>query len=156
MYALMQKYFHMVSISKPKSCRTTSVEGFVVCQGYRGLAAVGEEGRAMDDALQMCEAEGLSLKPVPFVSCWDEEKLDSDMSYPLSYTFHALRGDGGGGGGGGGTNTAGAAAAAAASAGGGPIAAASTGYQHLAPSAMPIDPPYLRSLQIKRQNNKLQ
>ena len=154
MYALMQKYFHRVSISKPKSCRTTSVEGFVVCQGYRGLSAVGEEARTMDDALQMCEAEGLPLKPVPFVSCWDEEKLDSDMSYPLSYTFHALRGDdiGGGGGGRGGTNTAGAAPSSAA----GPVAAAPTGYQHLAPSAMPIDPPYMRSLQIKRQNNKVQ
>lgn len=162
MYALMQKYFHRVSISKPKSCRTSSVEGFVVCQGYRGLAAVGEEGRAMEDALALCEAEGLPLAPVPFVSCWDEEGLDSDRSYPLSYTFLALRGTGAVGGGGDGdgsgrtgTGTAGGAAAAA-SAGGVPVAAAaSSGYQHLAPSAMPIDPPYLRSLQIKRQNNKV-
>lgn len=35
MLAHLQLYFGTVSISKPKTCRNSSMEGFVVCQNYR-------------------------------------------------------------------------------------------------------------------------
>ena len=162
MLKLLQKFFASVSLAKPKASRNSSIEGFVVCQGFRGLGppTVTLPGGVLGDGLQLGqrrdmerdpvrveEAADRTLLSVPFVSCWDEEQLDSDMSYPLTYTFMARR-----------NNTApmtaavgatATAAAAAVAVSSGALApdaaaapAASSSYHHLAPAAMPIDPPY--------------
>ncbi len=82
--------------------------------------------------------------PVPFVACWDEEALDSDRSYPLSFNFkqqprHAATISAGPV-----SATAGSSTAALSNGG------SSSSYAQLAPAAMPIDPPYKRSLEIMR------
>lgn len=145
MYALLRSFFARVTISKPKTCRNSSIEGFVVCQGYLGLPLERAEA-GLDMPLTMDEAPPLT-EPIEFVSCWDEERLDADRSYPLSYTFKqppragfvrpttttmTANGDAGGT-----TTTA---------------AGLPSTYQNFAPAALPIDPPYKRSLQMKKQN----
>lgn len=161
MYSLFTQYFHMVTISKPKACRNSSIEGFIVCQGFKGLKDEVRR-RGLEHKVTLEEARPLT-QPITFVSVWDEEGLDSDRSYPLSYTFKTEP-----------TNRAkqqiAAAAAAAAltnastttttsstSSSSSSSAAFSTPalpstYHNLTPSALPIDPPYKRSLQMKRQN----
>jgi len=152
--ALMQKYFDRVTMSKPKACRNSSIEAFVVCQGFKGWSEE-ERGRSMEeDPVRVEEVDINAMKPVPFVSCWDEEELDSDQSYPLTYTFSAR------------AYRAGVRPPAAvtmnptlpstspssSSTSPSPPSSSSLAYQSLAPAVLPIDPPYKRSLQMKKQN----
>lgn len=147
MLRVFRKFFESVALAKPKASRNSSIEGFVVCRGFRGLAVLGEADRDMEaDPVSMdevasdeqAEAEG-SEETTEFVSCWDEERLDSDKSYPLSFCFKEKR----------------AAVVVeettamddAAS----PSSSFAASYHALAPSALPIDPPYMRSLRMKQQ-----
>jgi tRNA (cytidine32/guanosine34-2'-O)-methyltransferase len=138
MYALFRQHFATVTISKPKTCRNSSIEGFVVCQGFLGLS---EERRKQGLEYRVTLEDATpSDMAVQFVSCWDDEGLDADMSYPLSYTFKdkPIVKDG--------ANDETMQDAAASS------STRPSTYQNLTPSALPIDPPYKRSLQMKRQN----
>jgi len=64
-------------VAKPKSSRNSSIEAFVVCQGFRKNGTVAGAAGGGDDAV------------VPFVACGDLSGFDSDASYPLgaSYEF---------------------------------------------------------------------
>ena len=144
-----------------------------MCQGFRGLGPPttpatmlpggarsdhlhGQRRDMQRDPVRVEEAADRTLPPAPFVSCWDEKQLDSDMSYPLTYIFMARR-----------NNTAPmtaavgatAAAAAAAASSGAPAADAAaaplacSSYHDLAPAAMPIDPPYRTGKSLAALNN---
>ncbi len=80
-YTVLLSFFKTVSISKPKACRNSSMEGFVVCQGF-----------ALPPGFQPNLARRFRLpdkadetKAVKFVAC-GSHKWDSDQSYPLDVT----------------------------------------------------------------------
>lgn len=103
LYAQLRILFHVVSIAKPSSSRNSSIEAFVVCQGFKGgnyndlpleggfdpkFSGVGglRPGGKGDD-------EDILPTIVPFIACGDlsgykaphgmANFLDSDKSYPL-------------------------------------------------------------------------
>lgn len=92
LYAQLRLFFPAVTCSKPRSSRNSSIEAFVVCQGYRPPAgfhpsqlralladaeegAHGADGVIGDDYSQRCL--------VPFVACGDLSGWDADRSYAL-------------------------------------------------------------------------
>lgn len=84
MYSRMCQLFEKVSIGKPTTCRNSSIESFLVCQGFFG-------GEKCNNANLQNGGIDLTWKPtfVPFVACqniqnWDAVTLmDSDKSYPV-------------------------------------------------------------------------
>jgi len=105
LYTQLRLLFARVSIAKPASSRNSSMEAFVVCQGFFGgkymnlpLEGGFEEGlgagglRSEND--NQDEKDALHPSIVPFISCGDlsgysynapggVDFLDSDKSYPL-------------------------------------------------------------------------
>ena len=96
LYAQLKLFFAEVTCAKPKSSRNSSIEAFVVCQGYRppegfepaALRRVLEQragGMLREDAGS--EMAGTMRWPnaavVPFVACGDLSGYDADMSYDL-------------------------------------------------------------------------
>ena len=86
LYAQLQMFFPRVYCAKPKSSRNSSVEAFVVAQGFRlppgfspsSLAGVSTQSYELGDASSA--AERLA---VPFVACGDLSGFDADQNYPL-------------------------------------------------------------------------
>ena len=84
LYSRMCQLFEKVSIGKPTTCRNSSIESFLVCQGFFG-------GETRNNANLQNGGIDLTWKPtiVPFVACqniqnWDAVTLmDSDKSYPV-------------------------------------------------------------------------
>ena len=91
--AQLRLFFPQVTCAKPKSSRNSSIEAFVVCQGFappdgfdpanlrelledraRGYAEDLEAGRPL---------EGPNAVMVPFLACGDLSGYDADMSYAL-------------------------------------------------------------------------
>lgn len=98
LYSQLRLLFERVSIAKPSSSRNSSIEAFVVCQGFYGEPFFDlplEGGFDVDAPADMRGAGCLqgtndSLDPaiVPFIACGDLSKyglgnLDADKSYPL-------------------------------------------------------------------------
>jgi tRNA (cytidine32/guanosine34-2'-O)-methyltransferase len=96
LYAQLKLFFAEVTCAKPKSSRNSSIEAFVVCQGYRppegfepaALRRVLEQragGMLREDAGS--EMAGTMRWPnaavVPFAACGDLSGYDADMSYDL-------------------------------------------------------------------------
>ena len=150
MLRVCRRYFETVAVAKPKASRNASIEGFVVCREFRGMEAIGQAHRdweadpvSMDEVAsdEQAEAEGTE-EQTEFVSCWDEERLDSDKSYPLSFCFKGKPNSLAAG-----ATMEDAAALSPSSVGG--------SYHPLAPSALPIDPPYMRSVRMKKEQAKM-
>jgi tRNA (cytidine32/guanosine34-2'-O)-methyltransferase len=102
LYTQLRLLFHEVSVAKPSSSRNSSIEAFVVCQGFKAgdycnLPLEGGFDRQLAGAGGLrSEDEGGSddILPsiVPFLACGDLtgyktpagiDFLDSDKSYPL-------------------------------------------------------------------------
>jgi len=107
LYTQLRILFDRVSIAKPSSSRNSSIEAFVVCQGFKGgeymdlpleggFDNVTVEGKWKAGAGGLrADGEGSTILPsiVPFVACGDLSGyvapvgsfgyLDSDKSYPL-------------------------------------------------------------------------
>lgn len=92
LYAQLGLFFDKVTCAKPRCCRNSSVEAFVVCQGY--APPQGFERSRFKELLATCESqlpmdggEGRLGDPweavVPFVLCKDHEGWDPDQSYEL-------------------------------------------------------------------------
>eukprot|EP00873_Tetraselmis_striata_P045961 jgi/Tetstr1/466225/TSEL_010782.t1 len=92
LYAQLRLFFPMVTCAKPRSSRNSSIEAFVVCQGYappegfhpsqlRALleGVTEEEAAALDSGAGSGGHPGL----VPFVACGDLSGWDADQSYDL-------------------------------------------------------------------------
>lgn len=92
LYAQLKLFFDKVTCAKPRCCRNSSVEAFVVCQGY--LPPQGFENDKFKEVLAACEnrlhmdgGDDRFDNPweavVPFVLCKDEKGWDPDQSYEL-------------------------------------------------------------------------
>jgi tRNA (cytidine32/guanosine34-2'-O)-methyltransferase len=152
LFALLRVYFARVTLAKPAACRHSSIEAFVVAQGYRGLERAGQAGRSLEgqplSVAELPEGWERSYVPVPFVSCGEgegEQRLDSDRTYPLSFQFarktllrpvleHAIAED--------------AAQAATAAAAGAPTSASAVR------AGAPIDPPYRAAVEMRKQQQQ--
>jgi tRNA (cytidine32/guanosine34-2'-O)-methyltransferase len=100
LYAQLRLLFQRVSVAKPSSSRNSSIEAFVVCQGFHGAPYFNlplEGGFDLDAEEDMrgagCLEGGLHPSIVPFVACGDLSGyngnlgiLDADKSYPMEAT----------------------------------------------------------------------
>ncbi|CAG8552114.1 9492_t:CDS:2 [Paraglomus brasilianum] len=86
LYAQLKVFFPVVTCSKPRSSRNSSIEAFVVCQNY-----APPEGYTPTMANPLMdfsygpenELLGTNRVIVPFVACGDLSGFDSDKTYPL-------------------------------------------------------------------------
>lgn len=88
LYSKMKLFFQTVTIAKPRSSRNSSIEAFIVCQGYSppdGYAP-NMTNPLLDQKydLDVNSLEGPNRVIVPFLACGDLSAYDSDKSYPLS------------------------------------------------------------------------
>lgn len=101
LYAQLRVLFHRVSVAKPSSSRNSSMEAFVVCQGFKGapyydlpLDAGGLTHVVDTDEWYNQHVVDPNLDPsvLPFLACGDLSGwtlpegvtvLDADKSYPL-------------------------------------------------------------------------
>merc|ERR1712179_473562 len=86
LYSQMQIFFPKVTIAKPHSSRNSSIEAFIVCQGYDPPA--GYEPTMINPLLDHAytdfnQLEGPNRFIVPFLACGDLSAYDSDRTYPL-------------------------------------------------------------------------
>eukprot|EP00164_Ancoracysta_twista_P003697 GFYU01004954.1.p1 GENE.GFYU01004954.1~~GFYU01004954.1.p1 ORF type:complete len:316 (+),score=67.38 GFYU01004954.1:69-950(+) len=98
LYSQLNVFFENVTCSKPRSSRNSSVESFVVCQGFRlpdgytpSLINPLLDHSYDEQKNQMC---GTSRIIVPFIACGDLSGYDADQTYPLEdgdgdvYVYH--------------------------------------------------------------------
>jgi tRNA (cytidine32/guanosine34-2'-O)-methyltransferase len=132
LYSQLRLLFDRVSVAKPSSSRNSSIESFVVCQGFYGEPYFDlplEGGFDLDAQADMrgagCLEGGLDPAIVPFIACGDLSgyglgtDLDADKSYPLDDTSGEEGGE--------------------------------CGYASLAPLAPPIRPPYETSMAKEKE-----
>lgn len=83
----LSAFFEKVTMAKPGSCRTSSIEAFAVCQRFRPPCTSSSFQTFIDDQVQhyfTCQATRMV---VPFVSCKSSPCYDPDMNYPLEVCF---------------------------------------------------------------------
>ncbi|CAG9762302.1 unnamed protein product [Ceutorhynchus assimilis] len=78
--------FQEVHVAKPKSSRNSSIEAFVVCQGYN--PPQGFDPKLITPYLDVSNKdfstlEGINKVIIPFIVCGDVSAYDSDTTYPL-------------------------------------------------------------------------
>lgn len=87
LYSQLKMFFSKVTISKPRSSRNSSIEAFVVCEGYQPPVDYQPNMRnpLLDQKYSAYdELEGSTRVIVPFVACGDlNTAFDSDKTYPL-------------------------------------------------------------------------
>ena len=96
LYSQLKIFFPQVTCAKPKSSRNSSIEAFIVCQGYRPPEGFNTE--CLRDVLEqraggmLQEGSGTTMGAlgwpnsvvVPFLACGDLSGYDADQSYPLT------------------------------------------------------------------------
>lgn len=83
LYSQVKLFFRHVVVAKPKSSRNSSVESFIVGQGYDPPAGFRPGPLASWNFRQPVESDGHNWGvPVSFLACGDLSSLDPDMSYP--------------------------------------------------------------------------
>ena len=84
LYSQLVLTFENVFCFKPRSSRTSSMENFIVCLGYKPLV----ESCCGNNKVDNCGRECASSLDIPFIVCGDMDNLpDSDMSYPLGEDY---------------------------------------------------------------------
>ncbi|KAJ7519116.1 hypothetical protein O6H91_20G023500 [Diphasiastrum complanatum] len=93
LYSQLKMFFPAVTCTKPKSSRNSSIEAFVVCEGYnppegfepRQLYNLLERASGAYSDLDCCSSwlEGPNKIMIPFLACGDLSGYDADQSYPL-------------------------------------------------------------------------
>jgi len=86
LYSQLRIFFPHVTISKPRSSRNSSIEAFVVCQGYS--PPTGYLPTMVNPLLDHAytdfnQLEGINRVIVPFLACGDLSAYDSDRTYGL-------------------------------------------------------------------------
>ena len=96
LYSQLNLFFDRVSCCKPKSSRNSSIEAFVVCQGFKlppdfvpsmTRPLMDEQYREGVNSLV-----GVERVIVPFLACGDLSGFDSDQAYPLDMPSRSLGG----------------------------------------------------------------
>ncbi|KAJ8901876.1 hypothetical protein NDN08_004081 [Rhodosorus marinus] len=85
LYARLQIFFRQVTIAKPRSSRNSSIEAFVVCQGFelpKGFSETPIRSIPGENFVAL-NASSVNRKLVPFVACGDLSGYDPDMAYDL-------------------------------------------------------------------------
>uniref|UniRef100_A0A6B2LBF5 Putative tRNA (cytidine(32)/guanosine(34)-2'-O)-methyltransferase n=1 Tax=Arcella intermedia TaxID=1963864 RepID=A0A6B2LBF5_9EUKA len=97
LYNQFKLFFPFVTLAKPKSSRNSSIESFIVCQGYApppgyvpvmvdpALFHAPHSSGVDEDASASLEQmlAGVNRRVVPFVACGDLSGFDADRSYDL-------------------------------------------------------------------------
>jgi len=86
LYSQLRIFFPMVQIAKPRSSRNSSIEAFVVCQGYSpppGYTPTMVNPLLDHKYTDFNELEGINRVIVPFLACGDLSAFDSDRTYSL-------------------------------------------------------------------------
>ena len=118
-------YFQEVYCAKPRSCRNSSIEAFLVAKGFKGIDIAGElsNGALLNQLnhssnfreIYFGEKEEAEDEFVPFVACGDPAtSFDPDMNYSLLQTTTEVKGK----------------------------AMKGTEYKYVPPRQSPINPPY--------------
>jgi len=92
LYSQLRLFFPSVTVAKPRSSRNSSIEAFVVCQGYApppGYIPTMANPLLDHSYTDFDELEGINRVIVPFLACGDLSAYDSDRTYNLdeSYTY---------------------------------------------------------------------
>nr|CAB3247349.1 putative tRNA (cytidine(32)/guanosine(34)-2'-O)-methyltransferase [Phallusia mammillata] len=87
LYAQLRLFFDKVTCAKPRSSRNSSIEAFVVCEGYDPpedyIPNMSNPLLDMDYDLYSNQLEGPNRVIAPFLACGDLSGYDSDKTYPL-------------------------------------------------------------------------
>ncbi|KAL1916561.1 uncharacterized protein VTP21DRAFT_5752 [Calcarisporiella thermophila] len=89
LYAQLKIFFPVVTCSKPRSSRNSSIEAFIVCQNYsppEGYIPTMANPLLDFSYGEANELVGKNRVIVPFVACGDLNGFDSDMTYSLEAT----------------------------------------------------------------------
>merc|ERR1711872_239723 len=93
LFSQLRIFFPHVTIAKPRSSRNSSIEAFVVCQGYApppGYVPTMVNPLLDHKYTDFNELEGINRLIVPFLACGDLSAYDSDRTYSLDqdYQYH--------------------------------------------------------------------
>ena len=123
------QYFGEAYCAKPKSCRNSSIESFIVAKGFKGFSSQNKElsNHELVGQLNYLQTQSYfatsddmdddSLTTaVKFVACGYDSELDADMNYSLDQAV---------------TSTG--------------------GYKYVKPRQMPINPPYVEYFKRKQK-----
>lgn len=86
LFSQLKMFFAQVTVSKPRSSRNSSIEAFIVCEGYQPPKDYVPNMRnpLLDQKYSdYDELEGSTRCIVPFIACGDLNSHDSDKTYPL-------------------------------------------------------------------------
>jgi len=87
LYSQLRLFFPIVTIAKPRSSRNSSIEAFVVCQGYQPPPSYSPTmvNPLLDHSYtDFNQLEGINRIIVPFLACGDLSAFDSDRTYSLN------------------------------------------------------------------------
>ncbi|KAI9302437.1 FtsJ-like methyltransferase-domain-containing protein [Cunninghamella echinulata] len=93
LYSQLKIFFPVVTCSKPRSSRNSSIESFIVCQGYK--PPEDYKPTMANPLLDMHydiknELVGPNRTIVPYIACGDINGYDSDRTYPLQSSYTPL------------------------------------------------------------------
>lgn len=86
LYSQLRIFFPLVTLAKPRSSRNSSIEAFVVCQGYSpppGYVPTMSNPLLDHTYTDFNQLEGINRVIVPFLACGDLSAYDSDRTYNL-------------------------------------------------------------------------
>ena len=86
LFAQLRLFFDDVTVAKPRSSRNSSIESFVVCQGYSqppGYIPTMVNPLLDHTYTDFDSLEGPNRYIVPFLACGDLSAYDADKTYPL-------------------------------------------------------------------------
>jgi len=86
LFQQLQLFFEDVTVAKPRSSRNSSIESFVVCQGYSqppGYVPTMINPLLDHTYTDFDQLEGPNRFIVPFLACGDLSAYDADKTYPL-------------------------------------------------------------------------
>ncbi|KAI8333109.1 FtsJ-like methyltransferase-domain-containing protein [Chlamydoabsidia padenii] len=93
LYSQLKIFFPVVTCSKPRSSRNSSIESFIVCQGYNPPPNYKPTmANPLLDLNYDAEKElvGPNQTIVPFLACGNINGYDSDLTYPLQPSYIPL------------------------------------------------------------------
>jgi len=86
LFQQLSLFFEDVTVAKPRSSRNSSIESFVVCQGYSqppGYTPTMINPLLDHSYTDFDQLEGPNRYIVPFLACGDLSAYDADKTYPL-------------------------------------------------------------------------